>query len=1753
MFMIKLATLVSVGLAGLAGCQKKGDSISRSATQVTVNPQNGLQITGAEQIDPKDTYRIGDTLSFRVSLSTQIDSIIAELTALTQASSSNISLVFKIGPNERQASCVANSTPNSLLCTYTIDKTDVSGAITILSIKIFDGVSDFLTFPVADTDAISANILPITIVQPDEPTPDPDPDQGGSTPDPVISQVDSVSVSDGNNQSATVDTSLANPFLALVKDTNNNPVAGVTVTWAIASGSGTLSLTSSITGIDGIATGPILLLGSAAGSYSVTASIETGTTKVATFNATALAAVDSITISDGDNQNGTVGSPLANPFVVVVKDVHNNLISGATINWAVASGGGSISLASSISGVDGVVTGPILTLGTAPGSASVTATVASDTSKLVTFNATAVAGAVDSIVVSDGNNQNGVVAAALNNPFLALVTDAYSNPISGVTVTWAVASGAGSLSLTSSVSGSNGIATGPILTLGTSAGGNSVTATIASGTTKVATFSAVALSDAIDSINIDNGNNQSGTVAAALANPFLAFIKDVHNNPVEGITVNWAVASGGGSISLTSSVSGSDGIATGPILTLGAAAGSNSVTATVAGDSTKTITFNATATAGAADSISISDGNNQSGTVAAALANPFVAIVKDAHANVVEGVTVTWAVASGGGSLSFTSSTSGADGIATGPILTLGATAGSNSITATIATGTTKVATFSATGTAGAVDSISVSDGNNQSGTVAAALANPMVAIAKDAQGNAVAGVTVTWAVASGGGSLSLTSSTSGTDGIATGPILTLGTTAGSNSVTATIATGTTKVATFTATGVAASADSISIDDGNSQSGTVATALSNPFVVLVKDAHNNVVAGVTVSWAVASGGGSLSLTSSISGADGIATGPILTLGTAAGSNSATATIATGTTKVATFSATGLHGAATQLSFTAQPAGAVAGNAFTIQPKVTIQDVYGNTVATGIDASATLSISLTSGTGLLSGTATATASQGVATWSGLSIAAFGDKELTATKPDLTGSGGSADLSQASSIFSNAENPPAVPAGLAAAAGNASIELSWTASSEATSYNILRGTSSGSLSQIGTNTTNSYTDSTASNGVTYYYAVQSVSASGTSVSSSTVQAQALSAPSISSVSINDSSGANALAVTWSASTGASSYTVKYATSSGAAATGSSGCTVTAPTVTCTVSSLSSNVVYWVSVVASNSVGAGASIASTEISGTPMSAPSLSLTASGNEVTPTYSSLGATSYDLSYGTSTGNYPTTVTGATSGNAITSLTNGTTYYFKVVATNAQGSLSSSESSSAPNGPNPFNISTATPGNVKVDLVWGASTGATSYTAKWGTTSGDYTGSQAGISATSYSVTGLTNGTTYYFMVTAINANGTQNASSEFVRIPGQPTISTISAQTTLAKSTTWTASFAYTLGGVSSLTCADTTASSSNTGLVIDADLTFSGTYPNCLLTAEVDPGLDGSATITLNIAYGSASATSNFVLTVLPAAAAAYSARKIVLAYTGYALKVRHGTNNAEADVAFDSTDTISASSVLTITAVGTSSWQLGDQVAFSDFYSGGVSVYVTKWYDQSGASKNIAQTTTSVQPRIVDAGSFDVVTKGATSRVGVRWISGMYGLSIFPGPLSNGNEHTISMVSQEKVRQNNMAWQLSSSFYSHSPWTDGYLYYYTGACCSAPERISSSGTLTLNTLYVFSFENSVTNNAKTVYANSTTLATTTGVTIGTGTFAIGGHAGASTMTFGGVIAEFIVFSSTLGTKRATLETWQTSYYRP
>jgi fibronectin type 3 domain-containing protein len=153
-----------------------------------------------------------------------------------------------------------------------------------------------------------------------------------------------------------------------------------------------------------------------------------------------------------------------------------------------------------------------------------------------------------------------------------------------------------------------------------------------------------------------------------------------------------------------------------------------------------------------------------------------------------------------------------------------------------------------------------------------------------------------------------------------------------------------------------------------------------------------------------------------------------------------------------------------------------------------------------------------------------------------------------------------------------------------------------------------------------------------------------------------------------------------------------------------------------------------------------------------------------ASGNGVaTITWNaSTGATAYDVLRSTTSGSGYTAIAYSVTGTsyADTSVTDGTTYYYEVTAVNSGGQSASSAQTAALPIAAPTNLA-ATGNTGSVALTWTTTTGATSFDVKRAVISGGpYTTVAADVTGTSYTDNTAINGTTYYYVVTALDGVG---------------------------------------------------------------------------------------------------------------------------------------------------------------------------------------------------------------------------------------------------------------------------------------------------------------------------------------------------------------------------------------------------------
>ena len=250
-----------------------------------------------------------------------------------------------------------------------------------------------------------------------------------------------------------------------------------------------------------------------------------------------------------------------------------------------------------------------------------------------------------------------------------------------------------------------------------------------------------------------------------------------------------------------------------------------------------------------------------------------------------------------------------------------------------------------------------------------------------------------------------------------------------------------------------------------------------------------------------------------------------------------------------------------------------------------------------------------------------------------------------------------------------------------------------------------------------------------------------------------------------------------LTWNVASGATGYYVKRSTTSGAEAQ-----IATPSTTSYTDSTVTNGTKYFYVVSAYNSYGVSGN--SSEVSATPaLPAPAtptgLTATAGNAQVMLSWTaSNGATSYNVKRSTTNGSgYQTVGSPTTTSFTDKPLTNGTTYYYVVTGVNASGESGASAQASttpaaAPQPPAVPTGLTATAGNAQITLAWTASAGATSYHVKRSTTNGSGYTQIAAPTVANFLDTTVTNGTAYFYVVSALNAAGESANSPQATATP---------------------------------------------------------------------------------------------------------------------------------------------------------------------------------------------------------------------------------------------------------------------------------------------------------------------------------------------------------------------------------------------
>jgi alpha-tubulin suppressor-like RCC1 family protein len=476
----------------------------------------------------------------------------------------------------------------------------------------------------------------------------------------------------------TAGAAIAPAVTVTVQDAAGNTVTRATtsVTLGIGTnaGGGTLSGTTTLAAVNGVATFPNLSIDKAGTGYTLTAAAGglTGATS-SPFDVAATPAKLAFTVQP---TNATAGAAIAPAVRVTVQDTAGHTVRSATTSITLAigvnAGSGTLAGTTTVAAVGGVATFPNLSIDEV------------GTGYTLTAAATGLAGATSATFDVTGTparlaftvQPSTATAGAAIAPAVAVtVQDARGNRVTSATTSVTLGIGTnfagGTLSGTTTVAAVNGVATFSNLSLDRAGTGYTLTA--------AATGLAVAISAGFDVTGTAPGAaaqlaftvQPAGATAGAAITPAVAVtVQDAQGNTVTSASTSITLAiganAGGGTLSGTTTVAAVNGVATFSNLSIDRAGTGYTLTAATAGLTGATSApFNMTA--GAAKlAFSVQPANSFTGLTI----TPAVAVtVQDAGGNTVTSavtsVTLAIGTNSGGGTLSGTTTVAAVGGVAT--------------------------------------------------------------------------------------------------------------------------------------------------------------------------------------------------------------------------------------------------------------------------------------------------------------------------------------------------------------------------------------------------------------------------------------------------------------------------------------------------------------------------------------------------------------------------------------------------------------------------------------------------------------------------------------------------------------------------------------------------------------------------------------------------------------------------------------------------------------------------------------------------------------------------------------------------------------------------------------------------------------------------------------------------------------------------------------------------------------------------------
>lgn len=205
------------------------------------------------------------------------------------------------------------------------------------------------------------------------------------------------------------------------------------------------------------------------------------------------------------------------------------------------------------------------------------------------------------------------------------------------------------------------------------------------------------------------------------------------------------------------------------------------------------------------------------------------------------------------------------------------------------------------------------------------------------------------------------------------------------------------------------------------------------------------------------------------------------------------------------------------------------------------------------------------------------------------------------------------------------------------------------------------------------------------------------------------------------------------------------------------------------------------------------------------------------------------------------------------------------------------------------------------------------------------------------------------------------------------------------------------------------------------------------------------------------------------------------AYSHRKLKIGYSGFSIKTRRKSDNAEANVFFDSNKIVSVLSNVNVINIGSGALTIDQNLSYMTFIGTDL-IYVVTWYNQDSNLYHAVQSTFAMQFQM-----FLNIAEALNTLPSIAFVgSQVRHLSInqsIENLINSGIKGTMMLVIKPTQNANQFSFgyvDLASTckrWDCHINWSDGYCYFDASEnCCVSCRRFFNSGSLNIFKQYSF-----------------------------------------------------------------------------